>query len=144
MLACTNAARRFIVALSVSVLFVAGACRDTVPEDMEEDNLSAPVDVQAILWCVLSFGSGETADGEEVSVPTTGTNRGACLCLPVGTQPFSGSELDGLLHQMALDKCEEDLRERGAATTTCEEQVPDRSIDYESYCDPDEWPPPPV
>jgi len=143
MLPHVNFARRVIVALGLSALLAGLACRDTEPEDMMEDQ-AEPIDVQAIVWCVLSHGSGKTDDGEEISVLTTGTNRGACLCLPIEVQPFSGSELDEILHQMALDKCEEDLRERGAVTTSCEEYIPDRSVDYETICDPDDWPPPPI
>lgn len=110
----------------------------------DADDDDAPLDVQALLWCVLSEGVGETASGEQVIVSTTGTNRGACLCLPVGTQPYTGSELDEVLHDMAISKCEEDLRALGAITTDCEERVPERSVDYESVCEPDDWPPPPI
>jgi len=134
---------RRLEALSLSMLFLVAGCPDVEGgEDADDDE--QPVDVQAILWCVLSGGSGETASGEEVYVLTTSINRGACLCLPVGTQPYTGSELDELLHEMAVDKCEEDLRALGAVTTNCDELVPDRPVDYESICDPDDWPPPPM
>ena len=93
---------------------------------------------------MLSSGFGETAEGEEVVVRTTGTNRGACLCLPVGTQPYTGSDLDVLLHDMAIDKCEEDLRALDAVTTDCEVRVDERPVDFESFCDPHDWPPPPT
>ena len=95
------------------------------------------------LLLLLTGARGETASGERVSVLPTTTNRGACLCLPLGTQPFSGTELDELLHEMALDKCEEDLRALGAVTTNCAELVAERPVDYESSCEPDDWPPPP-
>ena len=96
------------------------------------------------LLLLLTGARGETASGERVSVLPTTTNRGACLCLPLGTQPFSGTELDELLHEMAVDKCEDDLREAGAITTDCEERIPERPVDYERTCDPDDWPPPPT
>jgi hypothetical protein len=134
---------RVLSALRSSVLVVFAGCHDANPAEANDDD-SPPDDVQALLWCVLSSASGETADGERVTVQTTSTNRGACLCLPVGTQPFTGSELDELLHDMALDKCEEDLRALDAVTTHCAELISERPVDYESSCDPDEWPPPPV
>lgn len=135
--------RRRFAALSSSMLLVLVGCpEDAGSEDADVED--PPVDVQAILWCVLTGASGETASGEEVHVLPSSTNRGACLCLPVGTQPYSGSELDELLHDMALDKCEEDLRALGAVTTTCEELVAERPVDYESICEPDDWPPPPI
>jgi len=56
---------RVIVALGLSALLAGLACRDAEPEDMKEDQ-AEPIDVQAIVWCVFSFGSGETADGEEI------------------------------------------------------------------------------
>jgi hypothetical protein len=134
--------RRGLDALTLSTLLVAGCPADEGSEDAAPDD--PPVDAQAILWCVLSGANGQTASGEEVHVLTTSTNRGACLCLPVGTQPYSGSELDALLHDMAVDKCEEDLRALGAVTTTCEELVAERPVDYERICEPDDWPPPPT
>jgi hypothetical protein len=133
--------RRGVVALCSSMLLLL-ACHEGEGGDSGEDD-SDVIDVQAILWCVLTGASGETASGEEVHVIPTGANRGACLCLPVGTQPYSGSELDQLLHEMAIDKCEEDLRALGAVTTNCEQLVSDNTVDYESPCDPDDWPPPP-
>jgi hypothetical protein len=133
---------RVLSALCLSGLAVFAGCPDADQPEAEDD--SPPRDVQALLWCVLSSASGETADGERVRVQTTSTNRGACLCLPVGTQPFTGSELDELLHDMALDKCEEDLRALDAVTTHCAELIAERPVDYESWCDPDAWPPPPV
>jgi hypothetical protein len=136
--------RRGLDALSLSMLLVVAGCPDVEGDEGADADDPPPMDVQAILWCVLSSGFGETANGEQVAVRTTSTNRGACLCLPVGTQPYSGSELDELLHEMALDKCEEDLRALGAVTTNCEELVAERPVDYESSCEPDEWPPPPI
>lgn len=133
--------RRGIDALSLST-FLAAGCPDAGGDDADADD--PPMDVQAIVWCVLSSGFGETADGEQVAVRTTSTNRGACLCLPIGTQPYTGTELDELLHEMAVDKCEEDLRALGAVTTNCKELVAERPVDYESSCEPDEWPPPPI
>lgn len=132
-----------IDALGLSVLLFTAGCHESEGNDEVGDD-AAPIDVQALLWCVLSEGGGETANGEQVSVITSSTNRGACLCLPVGTQPYTGSELDEVLHQMAIDKCEEDLEAVGAVTTNCEERVPERSVDYESRCEPDDWPPPPT
>jgi hypothetical protein len=132
-----------VKALGLSMLLLLAGCPDG-QEGEEPDADDPPMDVQAILWCVLSAGFGETADGEEVAVRTTSANRGACLCLPLGTQPFTGTELDELLHEMALDKCEEDLRALGAVTTNCAELVAERPVDYESSCEPDEWPPPPI
>jgi len=144
MLPRVDFARRVIVAaLGLSALLAGLACRNTEPENMMEDQ-AEPIDVQAIVWCVFSFGSGETADGEEIRDPITGgTEANACLCLPIEIQPFSGSELDEILHQMAIDKCEESLREQGAVTTNCEELV-GLPVDYETICDPDDWPPPPI
>lgn len=139
----TDGMRRCLDALCLSVLLLVAGCPEVEGGD-DADADDPPDDVQAILWCVLSWGVGETADGEQVVVRTTSTNRGACLCLPVGTQPFTGSELDELLHEMAVDKCEDDLREAGAITTDCEERIPERPVDYERTCDPDDWPPPPT
>jgi hypothetical protein len=139
----TDAMRRGLNALSLSALVFIAGCHDAEGDESSDED-HAPVDIQALLWCVLSAGGGETPDGEQVGVITTSTNRGACLCLPIGTQPYTGSELDELLHDMAIDKCEEDLRALGAATTDCEERVPERPVDYESPCDPDDWPPPPM
>lgn len=135
--------RRGIRALIQSMLVLVLGCHEPKSDDADDDD-RAPTDVQALVWCVLSSGFGETAEGEEVVVRTTGTNRGACLCLPVGTQPYTGSDLDVLLHDMAIDKCEEDLRALDAVTTDCEERVGERPVDYESSCDPDDWPPPPI
>lgn len=129
----------------LSALAVAAnmACQAQDSDEMD-DTKAAPEDIVALVWCVLSDGIGQTADGETVDVDTTSENRGACLCLPVGVQPYTGSELDEILHQMALDKCEEDLAELGAVTTDCAEYIPDRSVGYETTCDPDEWPTPPI
>lgn len=132
--------RRRVHALSLSMLALVASCHDPAGDDADDD--SAPVDVQALLWCVLTSAvRGETADGERVFITTKGE---VCLCLPVGAQPYSGSDLDVLLHDMAIDKCEEDLRALDAVTTDCEERVGERPVDYESSCDPDDWPPPPI
>jgi hypothetical protein len=56
----------------------------------------------------------------------------------------SKRSLAGSVDDMAVDKCEEDLRALGAVTTNCEELVAERPVDYESSCEPDEWPPPPI
>jgi len=136
--------RRRLTALSLSALVLMAGCHDAGGDDSGDDDDHTPIDIEALLWCVPSAGSGETADGERVTVLTTSTDRGACLCLPIGTQPSTGSELDELLHEMAIDKCEKDLRALGAITTSCEEHVPEQDVDYQSPCDPDDWPPPPT
>lgn len=118
------------------------ACDDTNSGSDSEDEL-APLDVRALLWCVPSSGEGATADGTRVSVVNTASDPGACLCLPVGTMPTTGSELDATLHDLAREKCEQELEALGAVTTRCEELISDAPVDYEEPCEPDEWPSPP-
>lgn len=73
----------------LSLLLVAGGCHE--PSKGEAENDEPPVDVQALLWCVVTSAvGGERADGEQVLITT---KEVACLCLAVGTQPYTGSEL---------------------------------------------------
>ena len=127
--------------LLVVALGAAAACNDPSSMDMDADDGSAPLDVQALLWCLSSTDEGTTADCETVLYLSTASNPGACLCIPVGMQPTTGSELDQALHEKALERCEEELAALGAVTTRCDEYVSKALVDYEEPCEPDEWPP---
>lgn len=130
--------------LLVVALGAATACNEPSSMEPDVDEGAAPLDVQALLWCLSCSGEGTTADGESVTFSGTRSDPGACLCIPVGMQPTTGSELDQALHDMALERCEEELAALGAVTTRCDEYVSRAIVDYKEPCEPDEWPPLPT
>ncbi len=119
---------RWVLAM---LLGVAG-CADA--EDDPAKDLDEPEDITALRWCLSGQGSGEDAEGAQRVVPAE--QPPACVCLPVGTQPSTGSVHEAALIDDAVARCEAALAELGAVTTDCAERVRQRQVDYRGSCEP--------